>query len=167
MTRVAPKNAYKILGVTPMDDFATIRKTWRSLVRAYHPDVVGGCPEAAQKRFAEINNAYDQMRFHRKVSAAADESFRSSETLRADLRRKAKAEEQARRAQEARDAEARLRAEAEAHARQAEAARLSEEAAAQSRLVELFRYQVASAKRGYAGLRGLSVVNKPRHDLSA
>lgn len=64
MTRIAPKKAFQILGVSPSDDFATIRRAWIALVKANHPDVVGGDLKELTARLTEINEAYDSLRWH-------------------------------------------------------------------------------------------------------
>lgn len=64
MTRTAPMSAYKTLGVTPEDDFATIRRAWIRLVKTHHPDVTGGDIEEGTRKLAELNNAYDALRWH-------------------------------------------------------------------------------------------------------
>ncbi|BBU54621.1 hypothetical protein KU6B_08860 [Mameliella alba] len=64
MTRTAPMSAYRTLGVTPEDDFATIRREWIRLVKANHPDVTGGDLEEGTRILAELNNAYDALRWH-------------------------------------------------------------------------------------------------------
>lgn len=64
MTRIAPQQAYTVLGVTPEDDFATIRKAWVRLVKANHPDALGGDIETATRRLSRINDAYDSLRWH-------------------------------------------------------------------------------------------------------
>ncbi len=51
--------ACKLLGVSPRDDAATVRRAWRALVRTYHPDQFTGDKDAASKRLAELNAAYD------------------------------------------------------------------------------------------------------------
>lgn len=118
LNKSVPQRAYDVLGVTPRDDFATIRKAWRALARAYHPDVAGGCPDAAQARFAEINAAYDLMRFHRKTKSdiGAEELERQARAAarRAEQARRSEAERKRRaRMEEALNADAQMRAEAD------------------------------------------------------
>ena len=71
MTRTVPPSAYKVLGVSPKDDFAAIKAAWRDLVKANHPDVVGGDPARATARLREINDAYDALRWHIRADALA------------------------------------------------------------------------------------------------
>lgn len=64
MSRIAPQSAFDILGVTPGDDFATIRRAWIRLVKENHPDVVGGDIEELTRKLARFNDAYDSLRWH-------------------------------------------------------------------------------------------------------
>ena len=58
---------YAVLGVKPGDDPKDIRRKWRDLVRINHPDrvIARGVPEEAvklaEKRLAEINEAYEEI----------------------------------------------------------------------------------------------------------
>ncbi|WP_309497397.1 TerB family tellurite resistance protein [Sulfurovum sp.] len=69
MTKSQPQTmsmeeAYKTLGVHPNDDFNTIKKTYRNLVREYHPDIMiaqekdAAYIEEATAKMQEINQAY-------------------------------------------------------------------------------------------------------------
>lgn len=57
--------AYKILGVNQSDDMNTIKKTYRKLVRQYHPDIIksqdkdDSYMEEATAKTQEINQAYE------------------------------------------------------------------------------------------------------------
>ena len=72
MQNMHPQNtlddAYKILGVSPNDDMATIKKAYRKLVRQYHPDIIKsqGKSEAyikeATHKTQEINQAYEMIK---------------------------------------------------------------------------------------------------------
>jgi len=59
------EHAYELLGVKKSDDFATIKKEYRHLVRKYHPDILMGqgkeqsIIDAATKQLQEINEAYE------------------------------------------------------------------------------------------------------------
>lgn len=59
------ENAYKILGVNSTDDFATIKKAYRNLVKQNHPDIITGqganqtIIDNATKKLQEINEAYE------------------------------------------------------------------------------------------------------------
>lgn len=64
MTRIAPAKAFKILGVTPRDDFATIRQAWIRLVKENHPDVATGDPKVLTARLTDLNEAYDALCWH-------------------------------------------------------------------------------------------------------
>ncbi len=72
-TQNSLENAYKILGVSPNDDMATIKKAYRKLVRQYHPDIIKaqGKDEAylqeATRKTQEINEAYELIKKARGV----------------------------------------------------------------------------------------------------
>lgn len=53
------KDYYDILGVSEDADEKTIRKAFRKLAQKYHPDANPDNPEEAEKRFKEINEAYE------------------------------------------------------------------------------------------------------------
>ncbi|WEZ83077.1 DnaJ family molecular chaperone [Rhizobium sp. 32-5/1] len=65
---------YKILGVSPKDDFSTIRKQYRVLVSENHPDrlVARGVPEEfhaiANDRMAALNAAYEAIEKERRAA---------------------------------------------------------------------------------------------------
>lgn len=65
MARIAPQQAYAVLGVQPKDDFATIRRAWTNLVKEHHPDAMTGDTRDTTARLTEINEAYDALRRHR------------------------------------------------------------------------------------------------------
>ncbi|MBV2358926.1 J domain-containing protein [Thalassococcus sp. CAU 1522] len=52
---------YAVLGVTPADDFATIRAAWRRLVKRWHPDVCKAAPDEAVRRLTAVNDAFDSL----------------------------------------------------------------------------------------------------------
>lgn len=52
-------DAFRLLGVPPDADAATIRTAWRALVRRYHPDQIRDDRAAADRRLADLNAAYD------------------------------------------------------------------------------------------------------------
>ncbi len=51
---------YGVLGVKPDASAADIKKAFRKLAKQYHPDATGG-DKAAEKKFIEINEAYDTL----------------------------------------------------------------------------------------------------------
>lgn len=61
---MAPAKAYEILGVKEDDDMNTIKKTYRKLIREYHPDIISSQDkgesymEEATAKTQEINQAY-------------------------------------------------------------------------------------------------------------
>jgi len=76
MANMTPQNsindAYKILGVSPDDDMATIKKAYRKLVRQYHPDIIKSQGKGeeymkeATAKTQEINQAYEMIKDARK-----------------------------------------------------------------------------------------------------
>jgi len=50
-------SAYTVLGVSPSDDFQEIKKSYRALIRKYHPDLNPEYTEIAQL----INSAYEKL----------------------------------------------------------------------------------------------------------
>ena len=72
MANMTPQNsigdAYKILGVSPDDDMATIKKAYRKLVRQYHPDIIKSQGKGeeymkeATAKTQEINQAYEMIK---------------------------------------------------------------------------------------------------------
>ena len=69
-TRFAPDaapDAYAVLGVSPDDSLADIRKVWRNAVRETHPDrsMARGLPEEAiklaEKRLIAVNRAWEEI----------------------------------------------------------------------------------------------------------
>jgi DnaJ like chaperone protein len=65
---MSPGEAYKILGVKQSDDMNTIKKTYRKLVREYHPDIISSQDkgetyiEEATAKTQEINQAYQVLK---------------------------------------------------------------------------------------------------------
>lgn len=53
------KDYYAILGVLPDADGVVIRAVYKALAQRYHPDKFQGSAEEANRRMAEINEAYD------------------------------------------------------------------------------------------------------------
>nr|WP_275847765.1 DnaJ domain-containing protein [Sulfurimonas sp. SAG-AH-194-I05] len=66
------QDAYKILGVNENDDLNSIKKTYRKLVRQYHPDIVKSQNkdeeylEQATAKTQEINQAYEIIKEEKK-----------------------------------------------------------------------------------------------------
>jgi len=67
------EEACKVLGVHPSDDFSTIKKVYRNLVREYHPDIMISQEkdpeyiEEATAKMQEINKAYQILKEAKKV----------------------------------------------------------------------------------------------------
>ena len=57
------RNPYQVLGVSPNASDDEIKKAYRNLSRRYHPDANVNNPnkEAAEERFKEVQQAYDQI----------------------------------------------------------------------------------------------------------
>lgn len=83
MSRIASTRAFQILGVTPTDDFATIRQAWIKLVKENHPDVAGGDLAVLTAKLTRINDAYDALCWH------SPEKVRIREERKAEADRRA------------------------------------------------------------------------------
>lgn len=68
------RDPYKVLGVSPKDDFYTIRKQYRVLVSEHHPDrlIARGVPAEfhglANDRVAALNAAYEEIEKERRAA---------------------------------------------------------------------------------------------------
>ena len=64
------QDAYKILNSEENQDFKTIKKNYRDLVKQYHPDIVTGrganqsTIDDANRKLQEINEAYEVIKTH-------------------------------------------------------------------------------------------------------
>src|SRR3954453_12457902 len=102
---------YRVLGVSRGASSEELHDAYRRLVKLHHPDRNGGS-EASARRFAEIQEAYEEVRArprparpHRTAEAAESIKERMA-TLERELREVQAARERARRAREAaRDAD--------------------------------------------------------------
>lgn len=63
MSRKSP-SSFEILGVSPWDDYATIRAAYKRLVRQAHPDASLFNRPQRSARLAELNAAFDNLRNH-------------------------------------------------------------------------------------------------------
>src|SRR3954454_202516 len=106
------RDPYRVLGVSPGAPSEELHHDCRRLVKLHHPDRNGGSEESA-RRFAEIQEAYEEVRArprpprpHRAAEAAESVKERMA-TLERELREAQAARERARRAarEAARDAE--------------------------------------------------------------
>src|SRR3954452_11966424 len=105
-----PRDPYRVLGVSPGASSEELHDAYRRLVKLHHPDRNGGSEESA-RRFAEIQEAYEEVRArprpaqHRAAQAAESIKERMA-TLERELREAQAARERARRAarEAARDA---------------------------------------------------------------
>lgn len=53
------KDYYSILGVLPTADLVVVRAAYKALIQRYHPDRFAGPADEANRKTAEINEAYD------------------------------------------------------------------------------------------------------------
>src|SRR3954471_17770517 len=104
---------YRVLGVSPGASAEELHDAYRRMVKLHHPDRNGGS-EASARRFAEIQEAYEEVRAHprparpQRAAAQAAESIKERmATLERELREAQAARERARRAarEAARDAD--------------------------------------------------------------
>jgi len=124
--------AHRCLGVAPGADPVTIRRAWRALVRAHHPDHAPGDKAMATHRLAEINAAYDLISTWTPQQRRMDAPFRpTASRTRANATRQttaradqASARADTARSDTARSDTARKAAEDQARARAAELDRL-------------------------------------------
>jgi DnaJ like chaperone protein len=65
----ATDNAYKILGIDPKASDEEVKKAYREMAKKNHPDLVSNLGEdvrqAAEKKFQEINQAYETIKKQR------------------------------------------------------------------------------------------------------
>lgn len=60
------KSYYEVLGVSWNFDQKTLKKNYRKLVKQYHPDNNPGKEKFANKKFIEIQQAYETLRDDKK-----------------------------------------------------------------------------------------------------
>jgi len=64
--RFSDSSAYVVLNVSPSDDFKTIKKAYRKLVREYHPDLNPNEIEKYTEITQLINSAYEKLEKYKK-----------------------------------------------------------------------------------------------------
>lgn len=95
MASTTRQAALDLLGVQEGATEKEIRQAWRALVRTYHPDQARDDPEAATRKMAEINAAFDALM----SGEAGPEAKATKPTPQDQARRRAKqAADEARRA---------------------------------------------------------------------
>jgi curved DNA-binding protein CbpA len=101
------RDPYRVLGVSPGVSAEELHDAYRRLVKQHHPDRNNGSEESA-RRFAEIQEAYEEVRTHPRparpprAAQAADSVKERMATLERELREAQAARERVRR--EAREA---------------------------------------------------------------
>ena len=106
------RDPYRVLEVSPGASSEELHDAYRRLVKLHHPDRNGGSEESA-RRFAEIQEAYEEVRARprparpRRAAEAAESVKERMATLERELREAQAARERARRAarEAARDAD--------------------------------------------------------------
>jgi curved DNA-binding protein CbpA len=107
------RDPYKVLGVSPRASSEELHDAYRRLVKLHHPDRNDGSEESA-RRFAEIQEAYEEVRARprparpqQRAAEAAESVKERMATLERELREAQAARERARRAarEAARDSE--------------------------------------------------------------
>ena len=130
MSLEAQKAAFQLLGLPMTANEDSIRSAWRQLARTYHPALAKDDPEAANKRLAEINAAFDLLSAGqveaRRAARAAEEAAKAAK--RAAEKRKVRVAAQRRAAARAAKAKADADAKAEAEAEAAKRATRTAEA---------------------------------------
>src|SRR5215207_8388803 len=98
------RDAYRVLGVSPAASSEELHDAYRRLVKLHHPDRNDGSEESA-RRFAEIQEAYEEVRAHPRPARPQHRAAEAAEavkdrmaTLERELREAQAARERARRA---------------------------------------------------------------------
>ena len=108
-----PRDPYRVLGVSPRASSEELHDAYRRLVKLHHPDRNDGSEESA-RRFAEIQEAYEEVRAHPRPARPQHRAAEAAEaikdrmaTLERELREAQAARERARQAarEAARDAD--------------------------------------------------------------
>ena len=93
-----PRDPYRVLGVSPSASSEELHDAYRRLVKLHHPDRNGGS-EASARRFAEIQEAYEEVRARPRPAQARP----AAETAEAIKERMARLERELREAHAARE----------------------------------------------------------------
>ena len=169
------KECYRILELPQSADLDEIKKAYRRLAFAMHPDLNPGVPDAV-RRFQEVNEAYVLLSKTLHVESRRDprvrhrkppEDQQAQTQAQAQMRAAAQAQAKARA-----EAQARARAEIQARARAEAQARAAAAAAAQASSRQINaransdQATVSSSPRNYMGSAGPSA-EKPRPGATA
>ena len=75
------KDPYRVLGVDPTATDEEIKKTYRELVKKYHPDNYANTPlvDLATEKMKDINAAYEEIRQIRHAQAQREEQYGNSD----------------------------------------------------------------------------------------
>src|SRR3954451_22804560 len=92
------RDPYHVLGVSPGASSEDLHDAYRRLVKLHHPDRNGGSEES-ERRFAEIQEAYEEVRAHPRPARA----HRAAEGAEAGKDRRATPEGELRKAEAARE----------------------------------------------------------------
>jgi curved DNA-binding protein CbpA len=93
------RDPYRVLEVSPGASSEELHDAYRRLVKLHHPDLNGGSAEST-RRFAEIQEAYEEVRARPRPAARAKRATEAAESVRD---RMAKLERELREAQAARE----------------------------------------------------------------
>jgi curved DNA-binding protein CbpA len=93
-----PRDPYRVLGVSPSASSEELHDAYRRLVKLHHPDRNGGS-EASARRFAEIQEVYEEVRARPRPAQARP----AAETAEAIKERMARLERELREAHAARE----------------------------------------------------------------
>ena len=168
---MAKRDYYEVLGISKNADASEIKKAYRRLAFALHPDLNPGMPDAV-RRFQEVNEAYvllsktlqeesrrDPRVQHRRPPE--DQQAQAQAQMRAAAQAEAQAKAQARARAET---QARVRAEAQARAAASAAAQASSRKA--NSRAGSGQATISSSARNYMGSSGPSA-EKPRPGTAA
>jgi curved DNA-binding protein CbpA len=116
MSGIKRQSPFQILGVTPAATKSEIRKAWKTLVKANHPDRNPNDRDGATERLVAVNAAYDKLRNHEPIILKSHTKAANDHPKAKQARQTAETEAKQRAAAQA----AKARAEAQRQAKQAQ-----------------------------------------------